>query len=348
MYRLISFLSFISALSSFGQQVHFTVFGKFPDTISSSKIFINQDSVELSADKGFRYEGLIEKPSLVRFHTDNSYDNYVWVSGGQIELNLILYAGTNSASRRNIAITSIKGSSETEDFQGFEALNSKFRAQHPNRNYLSVDSVAMQLYPFVKDYVGKHPKSFLAPYLTLQSPFTVVQKEELYVLMNNNPDTTSMKFLRTQIERAKLTGQGVTVYDFEQPTSTGRKFHLHALKKRFILVEFWSSDCAPCRWEHPKLVQVYNQFYRKGFEIVSLSIDRQRKNWLQAVQKDQLPWLQVSDLTGWKNQVAQRFKVDYVPFNILMDGSFKILATGLWPSQVEEVLNTLYSGNDEF
>jgi len=60
-----------------------------------------------------------------------------------------------------------------------------------------------------------------------------------------------------------------------------------------------------------------------------VSLDRKKGPWVKAIEKDGLPWHHISDLKGWKNQVAQMYSVSSVPHTILLDREGRILARNL-------------------
>lgn len=71
------------------------------------------------------------------------------------------------------------------------------------------------------------------------------------------------------------------------------------------------------------------QFHDKNFEIVAVSLDNKKEAWLEAIEKDGLPWIHVSDLRGWENKIALMYQVKAVPQNWLLDPSGKIIAINL-------------------
>src|SRR5262245_33081602 len=79
------------------------------------------------------------------------------------------------------------------------------------------------------------------------------------------------------------------------PTVKGDTLSLESLKGKVILLDFWASWCGPCRASNKDLVKLYSKFKTKGFEIFSVSLDDNKKNWAKAITKDKMTWLQVND-----------------------------------------------------
>ncbi|MGF7233223.1 redoxin domain-containing protein [Arachidicoccus sp.] len=116
---------------------------------------------------------------------------------------------------------------------------------------------------------------------------------------------------------------------FEQKSVNDKAITLASYKGKYVLLEFWASWCEPCRAESPNVLAAYNKYKSKGFDVLSVSLDHVKKNWEQAIQKDGLLWTQVSDLKGWKNEVATLYGIQAVPANFLIDPTGKIVAENL-------------------
>jgi peroxiredoxin len=144
------------------------------------------------------------------------------------------------------------------------------------------------------------------------------------------------------IEKLKAVTVGYMAPDFTLPDTSGTKnYSLSQFKGRYLLVDFWASWCGPCKGEIPFLKEAYTQFHDKGFDIMSVSLDDKRENWLAAVKQFQMPWAQVSDCKGFRNKVNELYPIPSIPKTLLLDKTGKIIATDLRGKALDAKLEEL-------
>ena len=135
---------------------------------------------------------------------------------------------------------------------------------------------------------------------------------------------------------------GNQIIDFEMNNENGNKISIRDFRNKYVLVEFWSSGCGPCRIENSNLVWAYSKYNPKGFEIISISSDKNKEEWKEAIKKDKLTWTNLIDLEGSESELEKHYNIDFTPTNILVDKSGKILATNLRGYELQRKLDEIF------
>jgi len=134
---------------------------------------------------------------------------------------------------------------------------------------------------------------------------------------------------------------GEKLNDFQQRDTNSNMVRLSDFKGKYVLVDFWASWCGPCRKENPNLVEVYQKYHSKSFDIIGISLDDNRKSWLDAIKQDKLSWPQLSDLKSFDNAVARQFSIHAVPSNFPLNPDGIVIEKNLKGKELNNVLGKL-------
>lgn len=120
--------------------------------------------------------------------------------------------------------------------------------------------------------------------------------------------------------------------EIQLKSPNGKIVSLSKLKGKMVLIDFWASWCEPCRNESPNVVEAYQKYKNRkftsgnGFEVFSVSLDKDENAWKKAIKEDKLTWK--SHGIDKEGKASVNYGVSSIPSAFLIDGEGKILAQG--------------------
>ena len=198
----------------------------------------------------------------------------------------------------------------------------------------------------MEQLIGRNKELLMSAFLITYFESNFERYAPLYVqvrdaLIGQYPQQAFVRHLDQKINAAVL--PGMMAPEIVLPDTSGiHQLRLSDLRGKVVLIDFWASWCSPCRMENPNVVRLYKKYHERGFEVFSVSLDKDRDKWINAIAKDGLVWPNhVSDLMGWGSAAGKRYQVSSIPNTVLVDRDGRILARNLRGSELEKKLKEL-------
>lgn len=343
-----------------------SISGKITNLYEGSSIYldyltpqqiITKDSAKVDEDGNYYFDYPINNLGYYRLRINNQ--NFI---------NLVLGVGEKpiiNGDGNNLMDTySINGSPESSKLKEFnlayksnaltqDSLGRVYQA-NPNDQSLFVDlqkakftSINKMTSIFI-NLINENPASLVS--LAAVQQLDPQQYGELYkkvdeALVKNISNEPWFIDFHNRVAKMMNLKKGAKAPDFTLNNAEGNPISLSSFKGKVILIDFWASWCRPCRAENPNVVKAYNKFHKKGFDVLSVSLDgmpqqqNAKQDWLTAIEQDGLVWKNhVSDLKGWSSEVVPIYGVEGIPFTVLIDKEGNIVGTNLRGEVLENKL----------
>lgn len=357
-------MSFIACADKNGYKIkgEFTVPGYSPETViylsdtdpNNPREFIALDTAQIKTPNYFEFEGLFTDENaepVIRYvdivDGDNRKLGIVVLEKGYITIKVdstsVTATGTPlndknaalSASLKDIQLKMqplIATYHATDDKQTKEELAGKLNAMSDEMSKLNLT--------FIKENAGNVlGQLYFGMY---SSGLELPELEEILVLIPENVKTDNevIKGVVNKVATLKKTAVGQQYINLKGLNPEGKEIALsdYVGKNKLVLIDFWASWCGPCRKVMPELVELYKKYNKKGFEIVGVSLDRDKESWVKGISELGLTWPQMSDLKFWDSELSKEYAVSTIPYTVLIGEDGKILATRIGDKELSEKL----------
>ncbi|MEJ5315900.1 MAG: TlpA disulfide reductase family protein [Tenuifilum sp.] len=196
------------------------------------------------------------------------------------------------------------------------------------------------------DYIRNNPDELYSIITLRNITYNSIPKElakELYTSLSPKLQITKYGLVvKKFIEANKEVKVGDTAINFQLNDIYGNLVELKNFEGKYILLDFWASNCGPCRMENPVLLGNYKAYRNKGFEILGVSLDKNKNNWENAVKSDSMIWTTVSDLKGFDGDVPIIYNINMVPTYFLINPEGIILEKIEGRGQLDDILKKIF------
>ncbi len=221
----------------------------------------------------------------------------------------------------------------SKDQQKMEELRKQFEASQGNLN--------KNLKQSIRNMGSSLALLQAISYLDMDNDFPFIDSVA-NVVDKNIPDYQIKRDFIQRIDQLRRLSVGAFAPEIELPDTQGNMFRLSSLKGKYVLIDFWAAWCGPCRRENPNVVKLYQKYKGSDFEILGVSLDRKKEDWVKAISDDGLTWKHVSDLLYFNSKAARDYQIDAIPATYLIDREGKIIGKNLRGKSLEDKLAELF------
>ena len=359
----------ISSCNTAPQGPHYVIKGKLSGTDGATVLlqkreagkFVVLDSAVITKGEFMIKGGPMPYPDRIYMNLKGKRGNLVFYLGND-ELTITGSADSLSKAKVTGSKTQDEFAAYQESLKPFEiklrALSAEAEsvkksddkakiAEFEKRSEEQYNKIEAEQVEADKKFIKDHPTSWVTPFVINGISYGL-EATEIESLINSTDTVLAkvalIKDLKSRVAVMKTVAIGQKAPEFtlndvnDKPVPLSTKIG----KSKLLLIDFWAAWCGPCRAENPNVVKVYNAYKTKGFDVMGVSLDRKKEDWLKAIEKDQLTWTHVSDLNYWSSAAAKLYAVNSIPANFLLDENGIIIARNLrgdaLANKVKEIL----------
>lgn len=132
-----------------------------------------------------------------------------------------------------------------------------------------------------------------------------------------------------------------SIPDLDIPDKNGTFVKLSSLKGKVILLDFFTASNTSSLLDNRELMNIYNTFKNRGFEVYQVSMDADKNEWLNYLSNTRVTWISVREVDPTHSAAALLYNVTQLPTNYLIDKNFNIIDKNIYGERLKEKLNVL-------
>ncbi len=329
------------------------------------------DSVKLNDDGNYKFKGKTGKPAFYLVRLDQFQHITLLIDS----MEQVVLDADAANFHRNYSVEGSPGSVQVKVLNDhwyqtrkkLDSLQSLMNMSGSGPDFAArkgewsqmYDSVKQEQVEFSREFVMENPfsmASVLAVYQKFDDQEYIIKdlhtlRVAASALNTVYPNSNHVKALYSNTvellreeQNAKLRQiiqeKGENSPDISLPNPDGKEVALSALRGKTVLLQFWSALDRDSRVQNEALVEAYRKYKNKGFEIYQVSVDNNRMEWVDAIDQDNLSWINVGDMNG-SSRATMLYNIQKIPYNYLLNSEGEIIAQNLVGPRLDRTLSEL-------
>ena len=326
-------ISLFISFETFSQKISFKILGVFQTEIINYVDVhkwpnISIDTIMIIDKHKFEIRGKMDYPQSIEVAINEYQSGYGVFSDGK-PITVFFDAVQDITSKKKVFVITpqkIEGNPISESNNNITLLFRKIKFSenfNENRNNEVIEQI--------ESHLKKYPTSYSNIGL-IGANLDIMTNEKIEQLFNKLPkeaqEADSGPWILKTLNLRIRNSVGKKIPNFLLVDSIGVKHNLVDTTKQLTFIQFWASDCGPCRINNRELVKLLRTIDQSKISIVNVSLDTVKENWLEAIKKDKVLWLQLIDYKSFNSEIVNFFGFNAIPFDLLVDKDLKIISMG--------------------
>lgn len=327
MKKILLIAAITALLFSCGKKDGYTITGEVAGLNGNITLKDNEGEIiaETTAPYGeFSFEGTVEEPCMAVIVSETQPIAMLFLEPGKITI-------TGSLSDK-IIVSGTKANDSNTEFNKYQesVMERLFNAATDEERNITIEEINTK----AEEMMNANTDNFFGLYI-LSNLSQSWESDRILEAMNKFQkelaETKLAKEIRTQAENKKNTEVGSKYIDITLPDQDGKTISLSSFvgEGKYVLIDFWASWCNPCMNEVPYLVEAYNAYKDKGFNIFGVSLDRTADAWVKAMTDNKMDWPNVSMINDETKKASEDYAIQSIPANFLIGPDGNIIAKNM-------------------
>ena len=279
--------------------------------LDSTRVYLYNRDTDKNIDSsyvinyGFEFSGRVDLPSLCYlFFFDEENNRIDPYKNFYLENMNISIVGNYS----DFLNAKVYGSYQTDLSSSFDSIS--FSSENDIRNLKEIDF----LFRNANNHMAISEILYKKKEISKDSLLLFFRK--LDIINANSPKGQELlSYAKTIDIKAGDKFRDLVGYDL-----TGRQHKLSDYSGKVILLDFWAAGCHPCELQNTEeFPNLYNKYNDDEFVIISYSLDTKKKIWREGSERDNIKWLNISDLKDLKGENAKKYAVMAIPNSFIIN-----------------------------